>query len=204
MTHTLHRRGDIESLNEDYIMLIIPSRQVEQGDVPQKIGRVWDVLARYSTKLVNFGNVTTGNSHKTDIETLKKDKGWLSHAVFRDRETLKACLADIKESNIGLSVVISGICSEVEAVCSEIGLTPHTIEYSLGVHGNTEQLPEADILDITTMCGHAMVSPHLVDHLIAEIKKGLPFTKAAIELSKGCICGIFNPHRAEKLLRKIV
>jgi len=92
----------------------------------------------------------------------------------------------------------------VERLCAEVGLSPHTVEHSLGIHGNTERLPDENVLEITTMCGHAMVSANLVTHLVAEIDEGkTTHEEAANELSRMCDCGIFNPYRAEKLLRKM-
>jgi hypothetical protein len=50
-----------------------------------------------------------------------------------------------------------------------------------------------------------MVSPHLIAHLLKKIERGkMTHGEAAMELSRQCECGIFNPHRAEKLLRKMV
>jgi hypothetical protein len=102
-----------------------------------------------------------------------------------------------------LSVVVSGLLEEVLPACREAGVTPHTINYSLGVWGRKDKLPPDDILAITTMCGHHMISPRLVEKLIAEVKQGR-FTprEAALKLSSFCHCGIFNHIRAEKLIRR--
>lgn len=55
------------------------------------------------------------------------------------------------------------------------------------------------------MCGRAMVSPNLLSHLIKKIDKGKKtHAEAALELSRQCECGIFNPSRAERLLREMV
>jgi hypothetical protein len=41
-------------------------------------------------------------------------------------------------------------------------------------------------------------------HLAERITKGkMTYEKAAKELSRMCTCGIFNPHRAENILRKL-
>jgi len=205
MTHTLHRRGDLESLSEDYVLLIMASRDVNLEGSEEKMKQIWDLLSRHEADLVNYGNITAGNSQQIEIRELGKHPSRLMHAVFKDRERLKSCLREIKERNFGLSVVISGIYEEVENICGEIGLKPHTVEYSLGVHGRTDKLPGEEVLDITTMCGHAMVSPNLVLHMAKEIKEGrINENDAAKDLCKGCACGIFNPFRAEKLLRKLV
>jgi 16S rRNA (cytosine967-C5)-methyltransferase len=64
--------------------------------------------------------------------------------------------------------------------------------------------PGENVLEIQTMCGHAMVSSHLVLHLIREIEAGATTCKAAAkELARMCDCGIFNAYRAEKILKKI-
>ena len=92
-----------------------------------------------------------------------------------------------------------------EQLCGEIGLKPHTVEHSLGIHGNTDRLPEENVLEISTMCGHSLVSPYLIHHMVEQIKGGsLTYEDAANELSRGCACGIFNSYRAGKLMKKIV
>jgi len=185
-------------------MLVMASKDVNMEGSQEKMKQIWDLLSKYEADLVNYGNITTGNSEQVKIHELRNHQSRLMHAVFKDRERLKSCLKEIKERNFGLSVVLSGIYDEVEKICAEIGLKPHTTEYSLGVHGRTNKLPGEDVLDITTMCGHAMVSPNLVLHMAKEIQEGRINEKdAARDLSKGCACGIFNPFRAGKLLRKL-
>ncbi|HWT81320.1 MAG TPA: hypothetical protein VN648_21210 [Candidatus Methylomirabilis sp.] len=58
---------------------------------------------------------------------------------------------------------------------------------------------------MTTMCGHGMVPANLVEKLIREIKRGKKTVReAALELTRPCHCGIYNPARAERLLRRPV
>jgi hypothetical protein len=60
------------------------------------------------------------------------------------------------------------------------------------------------VLEITTMCGHGQVSRYLVDDLAEKVKKGsLSLEEAGRELGKPCLCGLFNPKRAEMLLQKL-
>lgn len=205
MTHTLHRRGDRESLAEDYVMLIMASRGINLEGSAEKMRQIWAVLSRYEQDLANFGTNRIGISQQVTLNELKdrwKDFNRIGHAVFKDRESLKACLRELKDGNFGISIVISGLCDEIDALCTEIGLSPHTVEYSLDVHGTTERLPSREILEITTMCGHALISPRLVEEMIGQIRSGKKtHAEAARELSRICDCGIFNPYRAEKLLR---
>ena len=205
MTHTLHRRGDKQDLREDYVMLIMYSKGINEEGAQEKFKKMWGVFKKHGADIVNFGNVTTGNSHTVTFEDLQNSESKLLHAVFKDREKLKACLQDMKDGNFGMSVVLSGIYEDVEKLCGEIGLTPHTVEHSLGIHGNTDRLPEENVLEISTMCGHSLVSPYLIHHMVDQIKGGsLTYEDAAGELSRGCACGIFNSYRAGKILQKIV
>ena len=202
MTHTLHRTGDQAGLQEDYVMLVLFAKGINEEGADEKMRGIWDLLSKYQSDLTNFGNLVGGNSLETNIEAFKKSSNRMLHAVFKDRETLKACLKDMKEQDFGLSVVVSGLYEEVEKICSEVDLSPHTIEHSLGIHGKTGKLPEEKVLEVTTMCGHAMVSPNLVDHMVKKIEGGqMSYEEGAKELSRPCKCGIFNPYRAEKLLR---
>jgi len=205
MTHTLHRQGDIPSLQEDYVLIFYPARGVNVDGSAEKLRQIWDVVARYGDRLANFGNMDNGTSHKISLEDMKKSsKHRVVHAVFKDRETLKACLQEVKKRDFGMSVVVSGLYAEVEKICREIGLSPHTVNQSLGVHGRTERLPEGDVLEIITMCGHMMVSKNLIKKMVEDIQKGkITPREGAVEISKRCECGIFNPDKTEKLLVKM-
>lgn len=205
MTHTLHRTGNKESLLEDFVLLVMPAKGITYDGSEEKMRQIWEVISHYKDRLVNFGNLKDGNSHLTNLDVLTKTTSRIAHAVFKDRETLKACLKELKDRDFGISVVVSGLCEEVEDLCSEVGLFPHTVQHSLGVYGKTELLPGEQVLEITTMCGHALVSPYLVEAMVKMIEEGkASYEEAARELSKRCECGIFNPYRAAKLLRRIV
>jgi hypothetical protein len=165
------------------------------------MGQVWEVISRYERDLAGFGD----GIRQAPMGALKGKKSkTIAHAVFQDREALKSCIRELKDRQFGLSVVVSGLYEEVNKICSELGFSPHTVEHSLNVHGRTERLPGEDVLEITTMCGHHTVSPHLVIHLVERINQGtITYDQAAKELSRMCTCGIFNPHRAERILRRL-
>ena len=206
MTHSLHRSGNIEGLKEDYVLMFLLSKIKPQGSY-DTMKQIWEVLAGYEHDLVNYGNhhPNWDGGDLYNMEDLKKaDDSRMIMAVFKDRTALSTCLNEIKERNFGISVLVSGLYSETGKTCAELGLTPHTVNLSLGVHGKTELLPEDNVLDIQTMCGHAMVSSNLIMHLIKEIEAGNTTCKeAAKELSRMCDCGIFNTYRAEIILNKI-
>ncbi len=206
MSHSLHRRGNEESFHDDYVMLIMTSPdRVNDPDVKNKLREAWDVLSSFEADLTNFGSVRGGGRHRKLIKEFKEEGKFLIHAVFKERDSIKACLNELKKRDLGLSVTVSGNFDEVKGMCHEIGLAPHTVQYSLGVVGKTELLPDEKVLEITTMCGHAMVSPNLLAHLVKRIQAGkITHAEASLELSRQCECGIFNPARAERLLRKMV
>lgn len=201
MTHTLHRKGDTQSLKEDYVVLIMPAQGVNVPGSDEKLKKLWEIFSRYN--VVNFGN---GNYNKftLSLEDLKKKKSMIGHAVFKDKETLAQFIKELQQAELGLSTVISGLYDEVQGCCGRLGIKLHTVEHSLGVHGNTKKLPPENVLEIHTMCGHALIPPHLIEAMVGEIKKGKKTTEAAAaELGRHCTCGIFNPYRAANLLKKM-
>ena len=202
MTHTLHRRGDTQSLQEDYIVLVMPAQGVNVPGSEEKLRKLWDIFSHYN--VVNFGNATHGNKYSFSLEELKKKKSMIGHAVFKDKETLTKFIKELKEAELGLSTVLSGLYDEVKGCCGSLGIKFHTVEHSLGVHGNTKKLPPENILEVHTMCGHGMISPNLIKTMAEEVKKGKKTAEAAgDELARHCACGVFNPYRAAKLLKRI-
>jgi hypothetical protein len=50
-----------------------------------------------------------------------------------------------------------------------------------------------------------MVPANLLKRIIGEIRRGKKtLREAALELTRPCVCGIFNPVRAEYLLKRLV
>lgn len=204
MTHSLHRIGTVEDLHEDYVIIVKFSRQGNLQGVQDRMRRTWEILSRYEHDLQNFGNHNPNwdGGPLYRMEDLKKsDNSPIIHAVFTDRDKLKSFLNEMKAADLGLSVVVSGLYEETRAVCGELGIAPNTVAQSLGIHGKTELLPEEGVMEIHTMCGHAMISPTLIRHMVKRISTGKITCKdAAMQLSRMCDCGIFSPHRAEKIL----
>lgn len=207
MTHTLHRQGSTEELKEDFVLLLRTSRFVNHEGSEETMRKVWEVISHYEQDLANFGNhnPTWGGGDLYDMAYLRNEaKSRIIHAVFKDRETLKACLKELKKKDLGISTVVSGLCGETEKICAEIGLTPHTVNTSLGIHGNTKNVPQGEVLEIHTMCGHAMVAFGLIEEMVRRIDRGkITCQAAAKKLSRMCDCGIFNTVRAQKLLERM-
>ncbi len=202
MTHTLHRTGDPAGLSEDYPMLAIRAKGFNDEGNDWRLRKILEIAARHP--IVNFSDDKTGSKFTASLdEILNSDKTDLPmvQMVFTNKEDMIRFMKDLKEADLGVSVVASGLFEEIFQCCRKAGLQPHSVHYSLGVHGRVELLPSKEIMDITTMCGHALVSKHLVTKLIADIKAGKATGSSAAEtLAKDCICGIFNPVRAAKIL----
>ena len=123
MTHSLHRRGAVEDLQEDFVMLFLLSRINPQGTF-ETMRQIWEVLSRHEHELVNFGTPDPDREGPQlhNMERLRKTAdSRMIMAVFRNRETLASCLKEIKERDFGMSLVVSGLCQETGKVCAEAG-----------------------------------------------------------------------------------
>ncbi|MBA4423192.1 MAG: hypothetical protein C0390_08860 [Syntrophus sp. (in: bacteria)] len=87
-------------------------------------------------------------------------------------------------------------------VSAEIGIDPHVVNLSLGIHGRKDLLPPVDIREFTTMCGHCVVSPLRVRDITRRVKTGkVNEWEGNLVLAEPCVCGFYNPHRSVELLR---
>jgi len=206
MTHTLHRTGSRESLAKDFVFLMMPSTGINvQGSGPK--------LQQFMRKALELGAVKVGDGKGGNhyiqgiaveemIERVQDHA--VCHAVFADRAKAVAMMAWLKEADLGLSVVCSGLLDEVEGCCREAGLERHTVEHSLGRWGRTELLPEGGVLELNTMCGHGMVTVGLIEKMVDEVRSGRSSaTEAAEKLFAPCACGVFNTARAAEILREL-
>jgi len=201
MTHTLHRRGTIENLSEDYVVLMQHAVGVNDTDYIPQEQEFLRIALRHNP--VNIGCETKGNMYSYPPEEVVAGmlEGGDAHAVFDNPQALTAFLKDLKEADLGISAVVSGIFEDIDKCLEEAGLKHHTANFSLGIWGKTEKLPSDDILEITTMCGHGLISTNLVKAMAEEIRAGRKTAEeAAKALTQNCACGVFNPIRAAKLL----
>ncbi len=202
MTHSLHRRGSRKSLEGDYVFQPYPAKGINDDNLPEKFGRIIDIVEDIGSP--NWGDVKTGPKVSVSVDEIKGKLSKRSRVrgVLTERGDVVEFLKRMKEADIGLSLVISGLTDEVLGACREAGLKPHSINVSLGIWGKKELLPEESVLEITTMCGHHMVSPKIVRALAKSVARGAMAPEAASEnLAKLCPCGIFNPVRAAELLK---
>ncbi|MFW6035293.1 MAG: hypothetical protein ACOCRZ_03460 [Halothermotrichaceae bacterium] len=206
MTHTLHRRGDRDSLSRDFVFLMMPSKDINHENSAPKLKKFFQLALKNGS--VKIGNCRNGNEYFVggveEVLESVEDRAVI-HAVFTEKDKVKSMLRDLKEEDIGLSVVLSGLLDEVDQCCKEEGVQRHTVNESVGIWGNTDLLPDEKKLQINTMCGHGMVTVNLINDVVDKIEAGkLTIEEGAEELFKPCMCGIFNPERAEELLEEIV
>ncbi len=193
MTHTLHRLGDEDSLKKDYVVVAIYAHGINdnQPDSRDKLLRIAEILK--SQRPINMINELLWNFTPA------------IQAVYGDKGSFKAALRLLKKEDLGISITVSGLMSEIKEIAEELGLKLHTVNLSLGVFGNKKLLPSEKILEMTSMCGHHCVSPNLVKNLVQQvIKNKITPEKAAEELSKPCICGVFNKARAIDLIKNLI
>jgi hypothetical protein len=102
---------------------------------------------------------------------------------------------------LGLSLNVSTSIDVVEQCCFAAGILRHSIGYSLGFEGATENLPDAKVLMLSTMCGHGMVSHSLAKKLLDWVREERRTPQeAATYMTRFCSCGVFNPVRAARIL----
>ena len=195
MTHTLHRKGIEKDLNRDYVILAMISAGVNDhyDDVRQKMVKIGEIF----------------NEHNPI--NIMSELGWRTSATitaaYNDIEIVNKIIQILKEEDLGISIVISGLISEIENVLKEVDLDIHTVHFSLGTFGHrkNEILPSEKLLEITTMCGHHTISPQSITHYVNLIKRGkTTIEKAASKLTRPCVCGIVNTSRIIEILATLV
>jgi len=204
MTHSLHRIGSAESLKNDYVLLVTPAVGINAINSGPKLCAILDIIADIPPN--NIGSYETGTTFTgVNIEEIKKSMHETPRirCCYDSKDKIHVVLKRIKELDTGLSVVVSGLNDEVLEMAKIFEIEPHSVNYSLGVFGKTELLPDEEIMEITSMCGHDMISQDLVVKMIKLIQSGdITSKEAAREIAMPCICGIFNVHRATDLLTK--
>lgn len=228
MTNTLHRfsehyafepKPSARPVENDFIVFAMATRDVNDDNLVEKY-RTFARLA-LAHNPVNVGDATKGGIYRPDqalnplVHWRRDDRpdparvveGIDGHttlaAVFRTRADMEGFVRDLKQADLGVSINISAPVDAAAACCKAAGLARHSVEFSLGFQGRVERLPDRSVLEISTMCGHGMVSHTLVRKLIDWVKEGRRTPAQATRyLARFCTCGVFNPTRAEELFEK--
>jgi hypothetical protein len=201
MTHTLHREGIREHDPNDYVFLAMVEGNDERKQ--DRLAEVFRVVLKHKpinhTGKQNFPDL----SDEQFVQIYRRIK--IGMAVFDNRDAVLNLLKEIRDKELGVSVVISGLFSRIHEDCGKLGLSMHTVNYSLGKWGKEELLPDPKITQITTMCGHGLISFNLVQSLLKEIRRGKKTVDEASKiLAKPCVCGVFNTRRSAELLQALL
>jgi hypothetical protein len=217
MTNTLHRFGDAASFDDDFIIFASPSTgRNEQNSIP-KLKKFLEMALKY--KPVNIGDPVHGGSLRPR-RGLSTTQNWSRDttpdwravieginepasvaAIFDNLEAAEKFLHDVVEADLGLSVNISTSIEGAQRCCRFAGIPRHSVGYSLGFEGKTEKLPNTQVLKLSTMCGHGMISANLAKKMIDWVKEGRRTPEEAVTyMTRFCSCGVFNPHRAQRIL----
>src|SRR5262249_47852901 len=220
MTNTLHRYGSAESFSDDFIVFAIPARGVNDANAVEKQRRFLEIAQKHNP--VNIGDASHGALFHPSKE-LNPSVHWRGRAgnrpkdfdqvvsgvscpttvsaVFDSADAVVAFIKDLKQADIGLSINISGALDKAQECARRAGLERHSVEYSLGFFGDTDRMADRQTLEISTMCGHGMLSFSFVRKLVDWVKQGRRTPQeASATLARFCSCGIFNPTRACRLL----
>lgn len=201
MTHTLNRTGLSEYRAGEEIIVLCMAHGPEKAQKMEAMNRMAETILKY--KPDNILGRPLGLDDE-QIASMAPMTGVIT-AVFNNKEDVEKLVEDIKSQKLGISVVLSALFSDVRDICKCAGLKEHTYNISLGVFGKTEKLPDKKTLEITTQCGHALISAHLVESVVKKIRKGkMTVEEAARMLIKPCACGIGNTRRIEKILNEMV
>jgi hypothetical protein len=218
VTNTLHRFGDAASFHDDFIVFAMACKgDYKQVNALDGLRKFLRIALEY--KPVNMGEVRHGGAFRPS-----RSMNPLAHwnrdnsphfqavvdglteittcaAVFDTREAAEAFVKRIREENLGLSINISTSIEGAEGCCAHAGIPRHSVGYSLGFEGKTEKMPNSQVVMLSTMCGHGMVSHSLAKKMIDFVKENrrTPEQAAAV-LTRFCACGVFNPARARRIL----
>ncbi len=221
MTNTLHRFGDADSFRDDYVIFAIASKGANDGDSLPKLRRFLQIAAEYHP--VNLGDARHGGAlrpskemnpmahwnrdNKPDFQAVIDglDTPTTCAAVFDNKVAAEDFVKRIREEDLGMSINISTSIDGADQCCHHAGIPRHSVGYSLGFEGATEKLPSSQVMMLSTMCGHGMVSHSLAKKMVDWVKEGRRTPEEAVcYMARFCSCGVFNPARAARVLKMAV
>jgi len=107
MTHTLHRIGTEENLSNDFVILVMAAKGINEEGAAEKMREALRIASRYHP--VNMGDMKTGNIYAVKFDEIinKVQDTSIVHAVFTNLDIVTEAVKEIKEADLGISVVLS-------------------------------------------------------------------------------------------------
>ncbi len=225
MTNTLHRFQKPDDPKDDYIVFTLTTRGVNDIGATERGREFLRAALKYNPvninahsgngpmfrpekKLTPFKLYVRGRKETVSPEQMIKEMnppGGRVLVVFDNKQALEGFLREIKEMDLGLSVNVSSLVDDVREMIPRTGVVPHSINYALGFRGSRYRLPDRSVLELTTLCGHGLISNNFARKMINMVKeKRVTPIKAAGYMSKFCVCGAFNTTRAVRILRRAI
>jgi hypothetical protein len=217
MTNTLHRYGNAESFHDDYIVFAVPSRGKNDENCIPKLKRFLEMAIEF--KPVGLGDARHGGLYRSSSKLTPRahwkrdfspdfravidsvDQVNPVSAIFDNLEAATNFLKALKAADFGLSVNISTSIDGAKQCCCAANQPRHSLGYSLGFEGDLQKLPNSQVLTLTTMCGHGLVSASMAKKMIDWVKEGRRTPEQAVTyLARFCSCGVFNAARAKRIL----
>lgn len=219
MTNTLHRFGGPETFREDYIVFAMAARGINDAEAPARLQEFLRLALQHHP--INVGNSLKGGIYRASPsltplvhwrrkdpvdpeEVIESIDGCpVVAAVFNQATDVEAFLLDLRRADLGISINISSLMNEARACCQRAGITRHSVAYSLGFFGDLSRLPDRHVLELSTMCGHGMISHNLAKKMMDLVREGRRTPRqAAVCMARFCTCGVFNPTRAVRILEE--
>jgi hypothetical protein len=218
VTNTLHRYGNAESFRDDYILFAIPCKGKNDEGAIEKLKTFLRICQKH--RPANMGNGDCGSYKPSpkmnptqhwardanpDFENVIEGvhKVGTCAAVFGSREQAEACLRDVVAADLGLSINMSTLVEGAHNAAECCGIHRHSVEYSLGFADPHDHLPNSQVLELSTMCGHGMVSFNFARKMLDMVREGRRTPDQAVTtLARFCPCGVYNPARAKRILEE--
>lgn len=216
MTNTLHRYGNSDSFRDDYIIFAIPCKGKNDEGSIEKLQSFLRICARHNPINMGNGNRSSLSPQKLVKPTVhwnrRQENDWeeviqgivkpgTAAAVFATEEDASKCFKEVIEADFGLSVNMSTSVDNAKRLAEKNHISRHSVEYSLETNDPHDHLPNSQVLALSTMCGHGMVSFNLARKMLDMVREGRRTAdEAAATLVRFCPCGIYNPVRAKRLI----
>lgn len=208
MTHTSQRRGlDPSRPGEEVVVLALTPSAVRGRE------GIREAVHELAEKLLEHGRDHWPKWTIDRLEGIPHGPFPGSLAVaFTDPGRVEDLLNDLREdwlprnreAGYPISVVLTGLTDDTQAICERTGFTGHTYLHSLGAFGPTEKLPSHDEMCLITMCGHGLIARGRIEKLQAEIRSGaLTPEAAASDIAEPCTCGVGNHERATRIFARM-